>query len=270
MLGWDPGATERLTGAFVGYERQFIDDGHTLLCSSASDCGASVGNGTFAAGQLSWVGSRYGLVHQSGRTLRILVVPKQTGRGGEGHSHVTHAGRSAQVSEAKVGRIGGQRTHHMAGTEAALEVLLQAKSGTRHVRVAGVGRCHVFDCFAMVNATRCSQLKSQGTDGEGSRTMYRRCARHLSAAIDLLEPTIIVCQGRSEPVSPATSVRSAVSVLKQLDSHVYLARRDGRAFVVVELTHPSRNWVSYKDTRFNTQIRPVLEAAQEALADLDP
>jgi hypothetical protein len=220
-----------------------------------------VGRGTFVAGQLSWVGPRYALRDPKGNDFRTLVVPKQTGRGGDGHSHVTHAGRAAQVNGAKYGNIGTHRTHHMAGTEAALEVLLDADAGSRHIVLASGERVHVFDCFAMVNATRCSRVTEKGVDGEGSRVMYDECLSHLAAAIEILEPTVIVCEGRSGARSPAGSIRA---LMRQPDSadHLYRIDRDGRQVTVVELSHPSRNWVSYQDPRFLRDVRPLLLRAR--------
>lgn len=259
-LRWDGPTSTVLTERFLAAEREEVDDGCSLVCSSAVECRRSVGSKRLVEGQLSWVGACYGLVDDVG-PLRILVVPKQTGRGGDGHSHVTHEQRAAQVHGAKHGGIGEHRTHHMAGTEAALEVLLGAVPGSRHVHVAHRGRVHVFDCFAMVNATRCSKVDPHGgVDGQGSAAMFDHCQRHLASAIDALSPTSIVCEGMAQGRSPARSVRSVMDTATGT-APLYVGTRNESEMVVVELTHPSRNWTSYLDPRFRASVKPLLKAA---------
>src|SRR4051812_42678935 len=101
VLRWDKELSEQLTADFCRSEVKDIDDGTRLRCSFGSQCEPSVGaRSSLVAGQLSWVGPRYALVSESGVPVRILIVPKQTGRGGDGHSHVTHAQRAAQANGA--------------------------------------------------------------------------------------------------------------------------------------------------------------------------
>ncbi|MFC5142941.1 hypothetical protein ACFPK1_32290 [Actinomycetospora rhizophila] len=156
-------------------------------------------------GQLSHVGSHYEADDQQG--LRILVVGKQTGRG---HEHVTMDSRSAQVASAKPETARPfPRTPHMEGTAAAIKVLLGSDPDADDI----LGGVHVFDRSALVNATLCSHIPGASAKGQGTPTMYQRCATHLRRTIDILEPTVVIAQGWSSGGwSPSRVVAEALGL----------------------------------------------------------
>lgn len=65
----------------------------------------------------------------------------------------------------------------------------------------------MFECFALVNFLMCSAVRGpqrewnpetskSGSVGRSTAVMRRNCARHYRRAIEILEPTLIVVQGR--------------------------------------------------------------------------
>ncbi len=97
-----------------------VDDGHRLVCMFSRRCRESVGLSGFAEGQLSHLGSHYE-ISDSGRPLRVLMVPMQRGRDDE---HITMEQRAEQVESGKpLSARPKPRTQQMDGTALALKVL---------------------------------------------------------------------------------------------------------------------------------------------------
>lgn len=216
-----------------------VDDGSRLVCDHRDACKASCGSHDFAEGQLSHVGSAYELT-DAGRALRILVVSKQTGRD---HEHVTVDARSLQVDSAKPeSALWFPRTQHMQGTSFALRTLLglSAVAGDRVEFPRSAA--HVFDCFALANATLCSKV-GRDAKGGGTPQMYRNCDDHLRETLRILEPTVIMSQGyASKGTSPATVVAQALCIAKpKVGTPQVVGTPWGRA-VFIALRHPSMSW----------------------------
>ena len=65
-----------------------------------------------------------------------------------------------------------------------------------------------------VRSTAKTDPRVGGTfDGEGTAMMHRACRTHLTRALRLLEPTIVICEGMSGELSPAGSVKAVVTTL---------------------------------------------------------
>jgi uracil-DNA glycosylase len=64
-------------------------------------------------------------------------------------------------------------------------------------------RAHIFECFALVNFLLCSAVRTggkptgrlAGKPGRSTKTMRANCSSHFRAALDILEPTLVVAQG---------------------------------------------------------------------------
>lgn len=237
------------------YFEDSVDDGTTLTCRSAQRCRTSASRGHLAVGQLSHVGSAYALTDR-GRPLRILVVPMQTGR--DDH-HVTMEQREAQIDSAKpLSARRMPRTPHMDGTALALKVLLGLDPANDDEFRLGL---HVFDCFAMANATLCSYLRSgAGSAGEGTATMRAQCSTHLRRTIAVLEPNIVVAQGAGGPSAAVAEVLGVPLTPRQATS----VRLPYGTVGVALLSHPAREWSSVRHRRFDDEVVPALSYARAA------
>ena len=244
--------------ALQQYSVESIDNGTDLVCTFANRCKASTkGRGEFAPGQLSHVGSSYDL-EVGGHPLRILVVPMQTARD---EHHVTMDQRTEQIDSAKpTSARSFPRTPHMDGTAIALKVLLGMDPEADDEVEPGL---HVFDCFAMTNATHCTNV-IDGKTGVGTREMYELCTRHMRRTIALLQPTIIVCQGwQKTGESPSSSVTRALGVPKPARGTCIPAKTSYGTVAVVALNHPARHWPSPDREMFRDEVEPALKRARD-------
>lgn len=260
----------RLRAALDAYTRAEVDDGASLVCTSAVSCRRSVGKATLVEGQASFLGSHYGLT-QHGRELRILVVPQQVGgslaHGGQrGDEHVTMDERRAQVATSMYGQRPYPRTTHMVGTEHALQVLLGLDvDGAREVDIPG-GQVHVFETMAMANTTLCSRVVD-GAGGQGSVTMIEKCSRHLRQTLKLLEPNIVLTQGWTQSgSSPTTAVASALGVAKPAKNTLTEVRAPWGPVALVAANHPSRNWAEPSRAQWR-DLEPVIASARQLVLD---
>jgi len=105
------------------------------------------------------------------------------------------------------------RNPHMRGTTSLLRLLFGKPLGTDHqgefVELDN-GRVHMFDAFALTNFLLCSAVDGPRlTDGafadqrvfgaqrgKSTKTMRQNCARHFRRSMKILEPTIMIAQGK--------------------------------------------------------------------------
>ncbi|HAM23352.1 MAG TPA: hypothetical protein DCQ04_14020 [Actinobacteria bacterium] len=280
MIAVDQPASDSRRRALIEYLRANVDDGAALTCAAAARCRSSVrASERFVEGQLSHVGPSYELVVE-GRSMRILVVSKQVGgsldNGGDrGHEHVSVDDRTAQVDSAKWGPNRHPRTNHMVGTELALKVLINGDAdGPREVRTAN-GDVHVFDCFALANATLCSAAKIDSS-GEGSSTMFSNCQRHLQETIRILEPTVVIAQGWSAAAARVNGPSTAWAVSTAFgrrtpvtDPTLAVCRQPWGDVAVITAYHPARHWFS-TSAPYWQRIAPLLLQARNMATRLPP
>ncbi len=231
-----------------------VDGGEHLICDSADSCRSSQQEGRrLAEGQLSYVGSLFGEPIE-GAAFRILVLGMQTGEAGEHWSMTDRADHVRRAAAHEPDFL----TNHMKGTARALEVLFGVPLGAEYVNV-GDERVHVFDCFALVNATLCSataeqnepfrdhrQRSKQARSGEPTDAMVRSCRKHLAAAIDFLRPSLVLTQGRRQAgESPSSSLRALADEMVALPANDSL---DDQEDVLFEM--------SIGDHRFDAALLP--------------
>jgi hypothetical protein len=271
VLVVDRGKSARLRAELSGYLSDAVDDGERLRCKWADEeCRPSVGRGrTLVEGQLSHVGSCFSL-EDDGRPLRILIVPKQVGgsldhQRGRGSEHVTVEGRARQVDTAKSGDRPHPRTPHMDGTALALKVLLGLPVDGKETIAFDGERAHVFDCFAMANATLCSRV---GTDasGQGSSTMFEQCLHHLRRTIGVLMPNVVVAQGWNKTGwCPSRAVAEALDVPTPPKNSCVSVTANYGLVALVAAVHPARNWVTPSMTSWGKIEAALREARAIAL-----
>lgn len=242
----DPGATAARYAKLTEYVGTSVlsSDGE-FLCKHADDCRGSIrGSWRLYEGQCSYLGQHYDAA-DGGRPMRILVVPMQAGRP---FRHLDLEGRRARVRGArdKPYRGPGSRNPHMRGATKALKILRgidpdSAEDG--EWLLTNEGRIHLFDAFAMANATLCSRIQKDSAKGQGSKTMLDRCTTHLRQTVQILDPTIIHSQGRYEggrsTHSSVEAICDEIGWISDLFARVRIG--DTRA-VRVSLRHPSMQW----------------------------
>lgn len=217
----------------------------TFCCAHAKTCRSSIrGDFRLYEGQCSYLGKHYEAC-DDGRPLRILIVPMQTGTQ---HVGVNLDQRRTQIwcSRDKPFSGRGSRNPHMKGVTTALKVLwgIDPTSGSEgEWLVTDRGRIHLFDTFAMANATLCSRIHSGSRKGQGSKVMLDRCSSHLRETIEILEPTVIHSQGRREAgKSSHTSVEAVCDQIDRVDEYVARVKVGKVQTVWVSLRHPSLQW----------------------------
>jgi uracil-DNA glycosylase len=134
---------------------------------------------------------------------------------------------------------------------------------------------HLFDCFALVNFLLCSAVPAEpigagsargGRRGQSTPAMQRNCARHLTETLRILEPTIIVLQGRGV----LRWMKSTFSALS--DDLVQTIPINGSFSRVLSFTHPStpnwaRNWGNNHETPY--LLEDVAPQVRQILMNMD-
>lgn len=151
---------------------------------------------------MSHVGKHYDLEIDQ-RPMRIVLVGQEYG---QTQQRVSLKERSERIAlSGRKGFYGGNsRNPHMRGTTTMLRLLLGRDPGCdeegEHLLDG-----HLFDGFALVNYLLCTALKEERTEkedrggagkGYSSPTMRRNCGRHFLQTLEILEPTVIIAQGK--------------------------------------------------------------------------
>jgi hypothetical protein len=225
-----------------------------LRCRHATACrGEACRVGAdFYAGQLSYLGAHYDLV-QGERPLRVLVVPMEVGAP---PGYVSMSQRSVQVQAVRY----GSRNPHMQGVVFALQLAfglpLSSGRANEHLETNN-GSVHLLDAFAMANLRLCS-VAAAGKKSRATPLVSANCAEHLAATIRILEPTLVISQGKD--------VRPTLSHLFELDhhsGHVFRATLDGHRFVWAAFNHPTRWWDRLGRPYLREAVEPELKRARK-------
>lgn len=224
-----------------------------FICSTHQECRSSH-QVSFYAGQLPHVGMHYDL-RRNGAPFRIVVIGQEYGHGPE---HVDLNARRTMIVDGsgrsfrfRAAKDFPARNPHMKGCTNVLRLLFGKDLGSDYegefVDLDGTA-IHLFDCFALVNFLLCSAVPSEsvrdeliprgGRPGRSTRTMQRNCAHHFRAALETLEPTIIVLQGRGV----LGWMKAAFDTLS--DDLVQTIHVNGHAACVLAFTHPSAHGAS--------------------------
>lgn len=190
---------DRYMSAYVLSERGFV-------CQNFNACRGSH-PGEFFEGQLHHIGDHYDL-HVEGRPLRIAVMGQEYGNGPAGVDRIART-RDVAIDTGRGKRFRADGRHparnpHMRGTTNVLRLLLGAGLGSDYegeFLTLGSKRAHIFEAFALTNFLLCSAIAAGLSDvgskrGRSTRVMQRNCSVHLRAAMEILEPTVIIVQGR--------------------------------------------------------------------------
>lgn len=156
----------------------------------------------------------------------------------------------------------------MRGTTSALRILLGLGLGTDHatesLQTADGSSFHLFDAFALVNVLLCAAGPPNSSQGRSTAVMRRNCLGHFDATMRILNPTIVILQGRgvrkwlSPSIEPGTERHIAEGVSAVTISGIHA--------VVCSLTHPSAHsplgWGGRLDSPYlSNVVQPALIAA---------
>jgi hypothetical protein len=275
-LGSDPAATTIRIAALDAYMERYVLARSGFCCEHFNACRVSH-RGAFFEGQLHHVGAHYDLT-ADGRPLRIVVVGQEYGNGPRG---VPRAARTLDIVRGtgyqKRFRTDGlheARNPHMKGTTSVLRLLLGRPPGSDYegelLRLGEVD-VHLFEAFALTNFLLCSAIPLGESDtgskrGKSTPTMQRNCAAHFREAMRILEPTVIVAQGKGVREWMARVVESARPVAPNVERVSVV----GRECLVASFTHPSvpsaDNWgTDERRPYLNKVVAPAVERIRHEL-----
>ena len=160
------------------------------------------------------------------------------------------------------------RNPHMRGTTSALRVLLGGELGDDHdgefLDLTAGKRVHMFDAFALVNALLCGAHPPDTTRGSSTRVMRENCLRHFKATLRVLEPTVIVLQGRGV----AEWTGDLFEAVEPVNAHADRVRFEGRELYLCRFTHPAarapQHWGnSLNSSYLLSEVVPTLRLVRE-------
>ena len=246
-----------------------------MTCASYIACVQSH-RGQFFEGQLHHVGRHYD-TSINGTAMRVVVVGQEYGNG---PARITLANRYQDVGVQtglrkhfrREGLTDG-RNPHMRGTTSLLRLVYGRALGERHAEEffdTTNGRVHLYDMFALVNFLLCSAVADGESDtgskhGRSTPTMHRNCARHFVRAIELLQPTLVVAQGKGVLQWMASSVRDE----RVVSDTLRWARVGQHTTLLATLSHPSAqgryNWADLSRPYLHDIVAPTVSAARQLL-----
>jgi hypothetical protein len=281
----DPGATALRLHRLRRYMDGNVLGPQGFCCSSFAECKASIRrDDVFTEGQLSHVGHHYDLT-LDGKPLRIVVVGQEYGvyyaEGSEERASVSIdqryeiiVGGSGWRSRYYADRHRRPRNPHMRGTTSALRIIfgkgLGADREGEFVDTIEGERFHIFDAFALVNVLLCSAHRPGTSEGRSSPTMQRNCLRHFSSTLEILEPSLVVLQGKN--LQQWTS--SVFQRTQRLSPYLAVGQIAGMKILLCEFSHPSAHgplrWGDSLSAQYLSEIvAPTLDLAVASLDRFD-
>lgn len=237
--------------------RQYLADtvlNESFICPHYQACKASHSD-LFYEGQLHHVGKHYG-VEADGSPLKIVVVGQEYGHP---PARVDLDARYDMIMHSAIGcRFAAEpgyesRNPHMRGTTNVLRLVFGIPLGVDHRREyiqVGGRSVHLFDAFALVNYLLCSAVSAGSRKGRATAIMKRNCNGHFRKVIGLLEPSIVIVQGKTF----WPSIRNAFERVVQINEQVYRARCGEHDLFIAVFTHPSAhfpdNWGANDHTEY--------------------
>jgi hypothetical protein len=263
-----PDATEVRRQKLEAYFAERVLHNKTFICEHWEDCKSSFLNphphGKFYEGQLHYLGPCFDLSKDRVR-VRVVVIGQEYGGG---PACVTMEERAAMITRPPT-------NPHMRGTLHALQVLLgdglAEVSAPNQIEIQGVLH-HLFDAFALVNYLLCSAVEGD-YHGASTPKMRQNCQEHFVNALEALDPTVVVVQGKGFWSDVETALRELGELTQLQEGDEWrLWRADfkgsqDKAFVAM-FTHPSSqgrsNWGG-KTAYLLNAVRPTLGGIRDAI-----
>lgn len=253
--------------------REVLRPRQQFVCRHYRDCLSSCSGKLYYPGQLHHVGPHYDL-NVDGEAMRIAVLGLDYGSPDVGinvdqrTSDIIHFGRNTAF---------GRRNPHMKGTASTLRLLLGRAPGTdaEGERLFGSGDTHIYEAFALLDVVMCSAIDRLGTEGSApscaTETMKHNCSGHLREALRILDPTVIVIQGRSARAAFLHAL--GLSDLQSISSSV---QHNQRTVQVFDFYHPSAPgkagwWGQSPQSRYLREVvEPEIKAWARQRAEVAP
>jgi hypothetical protein len=264
-------ATRRRIARLNRYVEENLLRQNKFICSSCTACRRSKRpSDEFLAGTMGHVGRRFDL-KTGAKPLRIVVVGQEAK-----DTKVSLAERYEQVrmGSGRDRRYKAQPEHksrnpHMRGTTSALRVIFGTGPGADYegefVRPATGRPFHIFDGFALLNRLLCYAGPEKGVQARPTKTMFENCSTHLGAALDILEPTILILQGKA--VSASTD--RVLTKERTYSDHLYEGFRGEQRMLVCQFSHPSaRGELRWGDDLNAPYLKVVKQTLTQALRRL--
>lgn len=237
-------STSQRKNLLENYFRQNVIIGKDFFCPYYDICRNSH-KGIFYEGQLHHVGNHYD-ISLFGQPFRVMVVGQEYGHG---PGCVSMEDRSKMVLEQTgILKSFSGRNPHMRGTTSVLRLLFGIPLGSdqkdEFISITNGDKFHIFDAFSLVNYLVCSAVSAnEGRRGKSTPIMRRNCLVHFKHTLEILEPTVIIIQGKSF----WASVRNAVGNLNKINDSLYSAEINQKKVMIAVFTHPStpdnaHNW----------------------------
>ena len=242
-----------------------------FVCAHYGQCTSSH-RGRFYEGQLHHVGRFYELLADS-IPFRVVVVGQEYGHA---PARVGTEARSVMVMDSglehrfKADDKYPARNPHMRGTTNVLRLLFGLPLGNDHESeflTIGAERVHIFEAFALVNYLLCSAVGADGTSrGLATPTMMKNCQQHFREALRILEPSVLVIQGKGF----WNWVKGAFDAVSQDTDHNYRVSFGLSKALVAVFSHPSshfpNNWGANCKTPYLLQtVAPSIERIRKQL-----
>ncbi len=192
---------------------------------------------------MSHIGLRSDL-RKDGKPLRVTVIGQEAGSAKvkrvtveERYQHIYQQSGIECRYNAETGHQ--SRNPHMRGTTSALRIIFGKGLGKDYagewVQPEKGAPFHVFDGFALVNRLLCFAGPKDSRQGRGTKTMLTDCRTHFAATLSILEPTILIIQGRQAATGPAEILGRG----RIYSENVHEAFLKQQRMVVCDLSHPS-------------------------------
>jgi uracil-DNA glycosylase len=238
------------------YMNEKVLNNSGFICSHYKNCKRSH-PGNFYEGQLHYIGKNYDLIVNN-KPLRIMFVGQEIGGIDR---HITLEQR--YMDQMELGKKNYREWNsHMRGTTRALGLLLgknlDIDEENKWINFSNNKKCHIWDTFALVDYLLCSALgEDKRATGKSSTTMKNNCQEHFRKVLEILEPNVIIVQGKKfwkwvEKVFDSIKLLSRSDVL-------YNVKINDTSAICASFTHPSArdiryNWGHYYPTDYFKKI----------------
>jgi hypothetical protein len=244
-----------------------------FICGDQRVCRASC-DGAFHEGQLHHIGQHYD-AYIDDQPFRVVVVGQEYGHppalvGLKARERMI---LSSALEHRFVGHDGlPGRNPHMRGTTSLLRLLYGGPPGEDYegewITTVDGTKLHVFEAFALVNYLLCSATPEGSSRGQSTRVMKTNCAEHFRRVLEILSPTVLICQGKGF----SSWVSKALGGCP-IDSEHPLFRFSigGTQAVGAILNHPStprwaHSWGSIKAPYLRQTVLPTINAIRQELS----
>lgn len=124
----------------------------------------------------------------------------------------------------------------------------------------------LFSCFAMTNLLLCSAVAAGTMSSRSTAVMRANCARHLVETVKILQPTLVISQGKGLD----KTLRASLGVTVTVNPNLADCTLQGNRFTWVSLHHPTRNWSALSHPYLHEVVIPTINQARpRALARAD-